>query len=106
MELFLQLQNNYLPLHRLNFGIITLSPKKKDASRIDKNRPICLLNVIFKIFRKVGTNIATEIAHKVMKPTQTNFIHGRNILEGVVILNEIVHEPHTKMDGVLFKIDF
>jgi hypothetical protein len=32
---------------------------------------------------------------------------GRNILEGVVILHEIIHELHTKkMDGVLFKIDF
>jgi hypothetical protein len=32
---------------------------------------------------------------------------GRNILEGVVILHETIHELHTKkMDGVLFKIDF
>jgi hypothetical protein len=32
---------------------------------------------------------------------------GRNILEGVVILHETIHEMHTKkMDGVLFKIDF
>jgi hypothetical protein len=32
---------------------------------------------------------------------------GRNILEGVVILHETIHELHSKkMDGVLFKIDF
>jgi hypothetical protein len=31
---------------------------------------------------------------------------GRNILEGVVILHETIHELHTKkLDGVLFKID-
>jgi mannosylglycoprotein endo-beta-mannosidase len=32
---------------------------------------------------------------------------GRNILVGVVILHETIHELHTnKLDGVLFKIDF
>jgi hypothetical protein len=32
---------------------------------------------------------------------------GRNILEGVVILHETIHELHNKkLDGVLFKIDF
>jgi hypothetical protein len=47
------------------------------------------------------------IAHKVIRPTQSAFILGRNILEGVVILHETIHELHRKkMDGVLFKIDF
>jgi hypothetical protein len=32
---------------------------------------------------------------------------GRNIIEGVVILHETIHELHTrKRDGVIFKIDF
>jgi hypothetical protein len=40
-------------------------------------------------------------------PSQSAFIPGRNILEGVVILHETIHELHRKkMDGVLFKIDF
>jgi hypothetical protein len=84
-----------------------LLPKKEDASRIEQYMPICLLNVSFKIFTKVDTNRATVIAHKVIRPTQSAFIPGRNILEGVVILHETIHELHRKkMDGVLFKIDF
>jgi hypothetical protein len=68
---------------------------------------ICLLNVSFKIFTKVGTNRVTSIAHKVIKPTQSAFIPGRNILEGVVVLHETIHELHKKkLDGVIFKIDF
>jgi hypothetical protein len=52
---------------------------------------------------KVGTNRATEIAHMVIKPTET----GRNMLEGVVILHETISKLHmTKIDGVLFKIAF
>jgi hypothetical protein len=43
----------------------------------------------------------------VIKATQSAFMPGRNILEGMVILHETIHELHTKnMDGVLFKIDF
>ena len=87
--------------------MITLLPKKEDASRIEQYRPICLLNVSFKFFTKVGTNRVSTIAHKVIRPTQTAFIPGRNILEGVVILHESIHEiKRKKMDGFLFKIDF
>jgi hypothetical protein len=76
------------------------------VSRIKQYRPICLLNVSFKIFKKVGTNPATVIAHKVVRSTQYAFIPGRNILEGVVVPHETIHELHRKkMDGVLFKID-
>lgn len=38
---------------------------------------------------------------------QTAFLPGRNIMEGVVILHETIHELHTKkQNGVIFKIDF
>jgi hypothetical protein len=38
---------------------------------------------------------------------QTAFMPGRNIMEGVVILHETIHELHTKKrDGIIFKIDF
>jgi hypothetical protein len=62
MAMFFQLQTGDLPLFRLNFGIITLLPKKEDASRIKQYRPIFLLNMIFKIFTKVGANRITGMA--------------------------------------------
>ena len=107
MAMFAQLRSGDLPLYKLNFGTIILLPKKEDASRIEQYRPICLLNVSFKIFTKVGTNRVTSIASRVVRPTQSTFIPGRNILEGVVVLHETIHEMHRKkLDGVLFKIDF
>jgi hypothetical protein len=107
MAMFVQLKDGDLSLYKLNFGVITLLPKKEDVSRIEQYISICLLNVSFKIFTKVGTNRATVIVHKVIRPTQSAFIPGRNILEGVVILHETIHELHKKkMDGVLFKNRF
>jgi hypothetical protein len=107
MAMFARFQNGDLPLFHLNFGTIILLSKKENATQIQQYRPICLLNVSFKVFTKVGTNRVTGIAENVVKPTQTAFMPGRQILEGVVILHETIHELHRKkMDGVLFKIDF
>ena len=48
-----------------------------------------------------------QIAHSVVQPTQTAFMLGRNILEGVVVLHETLHEIHSKkLDGAVFKVDF
>src|SRR3954469_3015910 len=100
-------QDGQLELFRLNFGEIVLLPKVLEAERIQQYRPICLLNVSFKIFTKVATIRLNSVAHHVVKPTQTAFMQGRNILDGVVVLHETVHEMHTKkLNGVIFKIDF
>ena len=76
MAMFVQFQEGNLPLYKLNFGVITLLPKKENAVQIQQYRPICLLNVSFKIFTKVGTNRITGIAHKVIRPTQSAFMPG------------------------------
>jgi hypothetical protein len=63
--------------------------------------------VSFKIFTKVATNRISKIAEKVIRPTQTTFMPGRHIVEGVVILHETIHELHRKkMDDVLLKNQF
>jgi hypothetical protein len=76
MAMFVQLKDGDLPLYKLNFGVITLLSKKEAASKIEQYRTICLLNVSFKFFTKVGTNRATVITHKLIRPTQTAFILG------------------------------
>ena len=82
-------------------------PKKADAKQIQQYRPICLLNVSFKIFTKVVTNRLMGVAQKVVRPSQSAFMQGRFILDGVVILHETIHELHKKnLDGIVFKIDF
>ena len=56
MALFADFHKGELPLHSLNFGTIILIPKSKEAKQIQQYRPICFLNVRFKIFTKVDTN--------------------------------------------------
>jgi hypothetical protein len=103
MPLFKEFHNGSLNLYSLNFGIITLLPKQKEVKDIKQFRPICLLNVSFKIFTKLAVNRMTEI----ISPSQTAFMPGRNTIEGVVILYETIHKLHRKkMNGVILKLDF
>jgi len=90
MALFQEFHQGTLPLHSLNFGTIILLPKKSEAKQIQQYRPICLLNVSFKIFTKVATNRITDIAQRIIRPTQIAFIPGRNIIEDAVILHETI----------------
>jgi hypothetical protein len=47
------------------------------------------------------------MAKEVIGPNQTGFVKERNILEGVLILHEVIHElKRSKMRGVVLKIDF
>jgi hypothetical protein len=80
---------------------------KIDATHIRQYRHICFLNVSFKIFKKVAVNRLTGTTDKLIDPSQTTFTPGRNIMEGVVVLHETIHELHRKkMSGVILKLDF
>jgi hypothetical protein len=106
-EMMDNLFKGQLELWRLNYGVIILIPKVKPAVNVKQFRPICLLNVIYKIITKSLMIRLTLVIDKVISPYQTAFIPGRNILEGVVILQEILHELKvTKKSGVILKLDF
>jgi hypothetical protein len=68
IEMFADFFKNSLDIKRLNYGMITLLPKVKDAYRIQQYRPICLLNCIYKWFTKCLTirlePVASRIIHK------------------------------------------
>jgi hypothetical protein len=70
LEMFSILQAGQLELFRLNFGEVILLPKVNEAERIQQYRPICLLNVSFKIFMKVATIRLNSVADHVVPPSQ------------------------------------
>jgi hypothetical protein len=84
LAMFHDFHKDSLDLFSLNFGIITSIPKIENVTKIQQYRPICVLNVSFKIFTKDGTNRLNKVARTVVSPTQTTFMPGRNIIEGVV----------------------
>lgn len=76
MEMVNDFHLGNLDIARLNYWVITLLPKIQEARNIKQYRPICLLNLSFKVFTKL---IAERLGHKATKlvdPCQTAFIRG------------------------------
>jgi hypothetical protein len=107
MEMFQKFFLENLNLSRLNYGLISLIPKLKEANNIKQCMHIYLLRVDYKWFTKVLTKRLTAIADAVIGKTQTTFLPGRNILEWVVVLHQTLHEMRRKkMKGIIMKLDF
>jgi hypothetical protein len=107
MHLFNDWHCGNLNLYRLNFGMIILLQKTADADVIQKYRPICLLQVLYKLITKVATLRVEPYMGKLISSCQTAFIKGRNIMDGVMSLHEILHEARRKkQQGVVLKLDF
>ena len=52
-------------------------------------------------------NRLSKIIKPIILPTQTAFIKGRYIMEGIVILHEVLNSIHyNKQNAVIFKVDF
>lgn len=85
-----------LNVSRIDCGTITLLPKTKVATKIQQYRPICLLNYLYKLITKVLTVRIEPYAQKLISEQQIAFIKSRNIMTGVMILHEILHETKKK----------
>jgi hypothetical protein len=106
-EMMDDLAEGRLDLSRINYGVIVLLPKILDANSIKQYRPICLINVVFKILTKLKTRRLSSIASKYIAINQTAFIPDRNIHDGVVALHEILHDlKANKKQGIVIKLDF
>jgi hypothetical protein len=101
LEMFSDFHRGDFGLRRLNYGMISLIPKLKEANNIHQYRPIYVLNIDYKWFTKVLTMRLTPMADKLIRKNQTAFIPGR------FILHKILHELRvSKTKGIALKLDF
>lgn len=96
MSLFRNFHNGMLDVQRLNYGVITLLPKISGADKIQQFRPICLLRCPYKLITKVMDRRVEVYADKLISSTQNAFVKGRNIMDGVLSLHEILNYTHVK----------
>jgi hypothetical protein len=75
--------------------------------KIQQFRPICLLNCLYNWITKCLTIRLESVAARIIHKSQTAFIKGRNIMNSVLALHEILHETKIKRKvGVILKLDF
>ncbi len=72
----------------LNKGIITLIPKYGDHSKLGNWRPITLLRNIYKILVKILAQRIEVYLPFVIRPNQTSFVMGKNILDNNFLAQE------------------
>lgn len=89
-------------------GIITLIPKKnKDTNLLTNWRPLTMLTCDYKILAKAIALRMQSVLDYLINPDQTGYMKGRNIVENIVKVKEIVQYTHnTHTPAVVMTLDF
>ncbi|GKV10568.1 hypothetical protein SLEP1_g21912 [Rubroshorea leprosula] len=91
----------------LNESFIVLIPKKENPLELEDFRPISLIGAMYKILTKILTNRLSRVMQEIIGEQQTAFVKGRQLMDGVVVANEVIHEVRRKRkSSFVFKIDF
>jgi hypothetical protein len=95
-----------LPSGLLSY-FLALIPKVNSPETLGDFRPISLLGCIYKLIAKVLTARLAKVVGSVVSSTQSAFIKGRQLVDGVLVLNEVVDfAKKTGKDCLLLKVDF
>ncbi|GJT32028.1 RNA-directed DNA polymerase, eukaryota [Tanacetum coccineum] len=93
--------------HGCNSSFIALIPKSHEAKMVKDFRPISLIGSLYKIITKILANRLSFVISDLVSDVQSAFVSNRQILNGPVILNELLSwckYKHSK--ALIFKIDF
>ncbi|MCI07449.1 LINE-1 reverse transcriptase like, partial [Trifolium medium] len=86
---------------------ITLIPKVLSPHLLGDFRPISLLGSLYKLLSKVLANRLGKVMNSIISKNQSAFLKGRNLADGVVIVNEVVDmAKRAKKECLIFKVDF
>ncbi|GJY63088.1 putative RNA-directed DNA polymerase, eukaryota, reverse transcriptase zinc-binding domain protein [Tanacetum coccineum] len=90
----------------VNSSFITLIPKISNPIHIKDFRPISLIGMQYKIIAKILANRLSKVIDKLVSQEQSTFIAGRQILDGPIVLSELMSWYKKKKKLMLFKVDF
>ncbi|GJS66564.1 putative RNA-directed DNA polymerase, eukaryota, reverse transcriptase zinc-binding domain protein [Tanacetum coccineum] len=90
-----------------NSSFFTLILKVGNPIHIKDFRPISLTSIHYKIIAKILANRLSKVIDKIVSKEQSAFIAGRQILDGPLILSEVINWfKKIKKKMVIFKVDF
>ena len=90
-----------------NASFFTVIPKVRDPKIFKDFRPISLIGCQYKIIDKLLANRLVAIIGSIVSLEQSAFVKGRQILDGLFLLNELVSwSKATNHPLMIFKVDF
>jgi hypothetical protein len=81
-------------LKEVNSTIITLVPKKKNATSMGDFRPISCCNLVYKCITKIMANRLVAGLDEVISSNQGAFVPKRSIVENILLAQELVCNYH------------
>ncbi|GKV49682.1 hypothetical protein SLEP1_g56420 [Rubroshorea leprosula] len=91
----------------LNSSFLTYIPKKLSPRELKDFRPISLIGCMYKLLAKVLANRLKDVMPGIISETQSAFVGGRQLVDSVLVLNEVVDEVRKrKQPAFVFKADF
>jgi ribonuclease HI/exonuclease III len=89
-----------------NSAFLALIPKEKGANQLSRFRPISLCNTGYKIITKIIANRLKKMLPRLIPENQGGFVHGRQILDNIILVQEAIHSSYTKKEqGMAIKLD-
>ncbi|WJX28141.1 hypothetical protein P8452_16895 [Trifolium repens] len=105
--LFDQFHGNECLPKCLSSYFLTLIPKVKSPQSLGDYRPISLLGCIYKMVAKVLAARLASVMDDLVPKTQSAFLKGRQLVEGVMVVNEVIdYAKKTRKKCLIFKVDF
>ena len=86
---------------------VTLIPKVKSPLSLKEFRPISLLGSLYKILAQVLAGRLSKLMNSVISKSQSAFVKGRHLVDGVLIVNEVVEVARLRnQECLILKVDF
>ncbi|PNX97198.1 cysteine-rich receptor-like protein kinase, partial [Trifolium pratense] len=88
-------------------SFLALIPKKDHPQELCDYRPICLIGSLYKILSKILAARLKCVLGKLISGCQSAFLPSRQIMDGVVVINEIIDlAKRNNTECMIFKVDF
>lgn len=81
--------NAKLPL-TITETLLTLIPKTHNPQELHELRLICIIGCLYRIISKMLVARIKKVIRSLISSCQLTFIHKRQILDGVLAINEVV----------------
>jgi len=86
---------------------VTLIPKVSASMTLKEYRPISLLGCLYKILLKVLAYKLSKMMNSIIFGSQSAFLKGRHLVDGVLVVNEVVDlTKKSNRECLILKVDF